>query len=118
MDRISAELASRTIEGLNDALQNKSALNTIVSKFSGASSESGTQRQRLVLLNLDNDKHNGFWQLLVNDPERFEVLNTKESHQKDYMMRVIFLEKGEDLPPIRTREELLEIYTPSDQSKC
>ena len=47
------------------------------------------------------------WQLLHNNPDRFEVISEKESHQKqEYFVRIIYNELGDELADVKTKEEL------------
>ena len=110
-DRISKDLTSRTLNTMRAQLGTSRAVSISATKFNAAAHEDATRKQRVVLLNLNNSDELSFWQVLHNTPESFEIISTKESHQRgEYVVRVIFYELGDDLPTVRTLEELLEIY--------
>lgn len=66
-----------------------------------------SKMRRIELLDLNKEADRCRWQLLHNDTERFEVISEKESHQKqEYFVRIIYYELGDELPSVKTKEEL------------
>lgn len=113
--RVTKNLASRSLAGLSNSIGSKPAMGRALSKFARQVSEEANKRKRLILLNLNNDEEAAFWQLLHNKPETFKVITEKESHQRgEYVVRIVFYEIGDNLPEVKTKEELFEQYGRSD----
>lgn len=66
-----------------------------------------TKMRRIELLDLNREADRCRWQLLHNNPDKFEVISEKESHQKqEYFVRIIYNELGDELAAVKTKEEL------------
>jgi len=110
-NRITAPLSQRALAGLSDSIANRPALCAAAAKFVSRIVEESVRRKRVVLLNLNKFNDLSFWQTLHNLPDKFEIISEKESHQRgEYLARVIFYELGEDLPVVKTQEQLIEEY--------
>ena len=93
----SLALSTRVKGGLREKLAN----NTAVKRFYTYQPGGTSKKMRLELLDLGRPDDVRRWQELHNDKEHYEVLSTKESHQKsEYLMRVIFYELGDNLENI------------------
>lgn len=109
--RVSRDLANKSLQGMTASIADRPAINRAVAKFTRQVVEEASKRRRIVLLNVAMPEDAAFWECLHNIPERFEVVSEKESHQKgEYLIRVIFNELGEDLPPTKTQEAFLDQY--------
>lgn len=97
------ELNARVREGLKSRLANQYAATRL-----GSYDVSHTNKKmRIELLDLSRPEDIARWQLLQNNKEKFEVISMKESHQKnEYYVRVIYNELGDDLPDVKSIEEL------------
>lgn len=63
--------------------------------------------RRIELLDLNKETDLERWQVLHNNPDKYEVLSEKESHQKtEYFVRIIYYELGDDLPDVKSKDEL------------
>lgn len=114
--RVTQALSAKAFTSLTQSINNRPALNAIVSKFSKISAEAAAKRKRIILLNLDDPDDVAFWQILENDTERFSGINHKEVHQRgEYLIRVIFYEHGEDLPLVKKKTEFISEYVPDAQ---
>jgi hypothetical protein len=67
-----------------------------------------TKCRRIELLDMNNDQDRRRWQVLHNDAERYEVLNESEkmAANGDYLIRIIYYEKGSNLPIYKSAAEL------------
>ncbi len=68
--------------------------------------------RRVVVLDMTKSKHVKLWQILHNNPEKFTILNEKESAQQTkYFSRIIFEELSDgELPTTRTIEDFENLY--------
>lgn len=94
-----SDLSDRVRDGLRARLNNQSAA-TRLNAY--PTSKSSSKKMRIVLLDLNNAGDIEKWQMLHNDKENYEVISSKESHQKnEYYVRVIYYELGDDLPNVQ-----------------
>lgn len=75
------------------------------------SSGSQVRMRRLELLDLKIAEDEKRWQMIHNDPERYEIVACKFSmvranHYVDYTCLLVYDELGEDLPPVKSAYEL------------
>ena len=102
-NHVNTELTSRVREGLKQRLANQNA----ATKLTSYDTPYASKKMRIELLDLSIPEDIARWQLLQNNKEKFEVISMKESHQKnEYYVRVIYNELGDDLPDVKTIEEL------------
>jgi hypothetical protein len=100
---LSHELTNRVREGLKQRLANQHA----ATKLNWYDTPHTSKKMRIELLDLSRPEDVARWQLLQNNKEKYEVVSMKESHQKnEYYVRVIYNELGDDLPDVKTIEEL------------
>ena len=100
----SGELTARVREGLKQRLSNQYAATKLNAYDLGNLS---AKKMRIELLDLSLPEDVARWQLLQNNKEKYEVVSMKESHQKnEYYVRIIYYELGDDLPDVKTVEEL------------
>lgn len=100
------ELSQRVKAGLSSKLAERLANNKL---FPKPSSLSSSAKMRVELLNLSRESDLARWQVLHNDGERYRIITEKESHQKgEYFVRIIYCELGDDLPIVKTQQELRE----------
>lgn len=69
-----------------------------------------SKARRIELLDMNKDSDCRRWQVLFNDSSRYEVISTKEqtTASGDYFVRVIYFEKGDNLPLYKSQRELRE----------
>jgi len=100
------ELTQRIKAGLAARLSEKLAVARHIPRDTLVASGS---KMRIELLNLNRPDDLARWQTLHNDVDRYRIINEKESHQKgEYFVRIIYNELGDDLPTVKTQEQLRE----------
>jgi len=69
-----------------------------------------SRARRIELLDMNKDIDCRRWQVLYNDTARYEVISATEktSAAGDYFIRVIYFEKGDNLPLYKSQQELRE----------
>lgn len=106
-----AELVTRVRAGLSKRISEVPALERIQALILQKEFEQErTVMMRTELLNLKIPADLDRWQELHNDPSRYEVLSTveKTTPKGDYFVRIIYNEKGEDQPIVKSQKELRE----------
>lgn len=100
------ELTQRIKAGLSARLAERLAVAKYAPRDTLAAAGS---KMRIELLNLNRPDDLARWQTLHNDTDRYRIINEKESHQKgEYFVRIIYNELGDDLPTVKTQEQLRE----------
>lgn len=109
------EFARRVGDGVQKRLRG-SGTNKLTHRMLVLSNEEKTaSRVRFVLLDMGNPCEAEMVQVLYNSPERFRIIDKKESHQRgEYLIRMIFEELGEGLPVIKSQQELIHEYVGGD----
>ncbi len=98
------ELANRVRTGLASRLSSHLATSRVLNLDT---SVTVNKRKRVVLLDLNREEDIQFWQELHNNPDRYQIISEKESHQKaEYFVRIIYFELGDEQPAVKPTTEL------------
>lgn len=99
------ELSTRVKEGLSARLAERKMVDNLMKVSSKLAFSNKKLRQELLNMKLDTDSQR--WQELHNNVDKYQVVSEKESHQKgEYFVRIIYYELGDDLPDVKTKEQL------------
>jgi hypothetical protein len=106
-DRLNRMLAIRVRDGLRSHLEECKVMGALQALFLDIESEQLDSKVRREMLDLSRDVDLQRWQILHNDTKRYQIISTKDSHQRgENYCHVIYLEKGADLPLVKSEAEL------------
>lgn len=106
------DLSVNVLQNLRSRLHNSAVLSDLQAMLlRSVGSQTAETRHRLEVLNLTSEDGLERWQVLMNTPELFEIINSEFSRtpKGDHFCTIQYLEKGTDLPVSRTTDELRDV---------